>query len=83
MFPEAKEVQKKGIDDILFYFFEEDLRSILKLIGDAKRFYGVSFVYVKNLSPAVSDFLIGKGYRVSKTEDYSIVFWGEEDYEEK
>lgn len=75
VFPTADEVRKYGKDGFSLYLFEEELRSILRLIGwaEAKK---IGFICLTTPSDEAIEFLLEKGYQVVNDKDDSwMISW--------
>ena len=75
VFPTAEEVKNSGQDSFSLYLFEEELRSILRLIGWA-RGRELNSIQVSDLSKEAKDFLEEKGYHVWEQENENWIEWG-------
>lgn len=73
IFPTADEIRNEGIERFSLYLFEEEIRSIFRLIIWAKS-RGLNKVQVTELSANCIEFLIDKGY-VIKDGDGLEKFW--------
>ena len=76
VFPLASAVRENGKDNFSLYLFEEELRSILRLIGWAAG-RGYRNVQISDLSDEAKDFLIEKGYKVNAEDKKWWIEWGE------
>lgn len=75
VFPTAEEVKNNGQDGFSLYLFEEELRSILRLIGWACS-RDLNAIQVSEISNEAIDFLKEKGYHIWNTDSENWIEWG-------
>ena len=74
VFPTAEEVRTNGQDNFSLYLFEEELRSILRLIGWAcSRDFNA--IQTDNLSDNAKEFLEEKGYKIWNDNGTNWIEW--------
>lgn len=75
VFPTAEEVRINGQDNFSLYLFEEELRSILRLIGWACS-HELNAIQVDTLSEQAREFLEEKGYKIWDENKTNWIEWG-------
>lgn len=75
VFPTAEEVRINGQDNFSLYLFEEELRSILRLIGWACS-HELNAIQVDALSDQAREFLEEKGYKIWDENKTNWIEWG-------
>ena len=73
IFPTADEIRNEGIERFSLYLFEEEIRSIFRLIVWAKS-RGFSKVQATELSANCIEFLIDKGYVIKDGDSLEKVW---------
>ena len=76
IFPTAAEVKENGKDSYSLYLFEEELKSILRLICWAVC-KGYKRIQVSELSGEAKEFLLEKGYNINADDKNWWIEWGE------
>ena len=74
VFPTAEELRTNGVDGFSLYLFEEELRSILRLIAWATK-QGFNKVHIEEVSKESLEFLIEKGYELESDNDAWWIKW--------
>lgn len=74
VFPTADELRTNGVDGFSLYLFEEELRSILRLIAWATD-KGFNKIHIEEISKGAIEFLIEKGYELENDKDSWWIKW--------
>ena len=77
IFPTAYEIRNEGIENFSLYLFEEELKSVFRLIIWAKS-RNLTKVQATELSNECIDFLINKGYKIEHDKNLTTTYieWG-------
>lgn len=75
VFPTAEEVRTNGQDNFSLYLFEEELRSIFRLIGWACS-RNLNAIQTDYLSDNAKEFLEEKGYKIWNDNGTNWIEWG-------
>ena len=77
IFPTADEIRNEGIENFSLYLFEEELKSVFRLIIWAKS-RNLTKVQATELSNECIDFLINKGYKIENDKNLTTTYieWG-------